>query len=259
MRRVLFFVFVIVAVSATAQRGENISVERYYHIKKGNVWFHATRIMYGYNDGITYPQTETDTIYFYNNMDKPLEYSFPGLPDFLSVQVIPHEVPAKSEGKIAVAYDTRVKDTFGPTFDYFFMQTNDEDRSKKRLIVSPDIKQDFSGLTPDQMANAPKIVFDEKTFNFGKLKHGEKITHTFHFENEGERDLIIRATDATCGCTSPEPDKKVIPSGESGAIKVIFNSFGKHGKQHQRVTVIANDPEQPVTTLHIKGTVVKKQ
>ncbi len=258
MKKLLTAIIVLLSFSATAQRSSDISIDRYYHIKRGNVWFHATRLMYGFRDGITYPQTETDTIYFYNNMDKPLEYDFDRIPDFLSVQMLPSKIPAKSEGKIAVAYDTKIKDTYGPTIDYFYMKTNDADRSKKRLIVSPKIKQDFSGLSGEELANAPRIAFENKKYDFGTLEEGEKITHTFSFKNEGKRDLIIRATDASCGCTSPEPEKKQIAPGESGAIKVIFNSRGKKGRQHQRVTVIANDPEQPVTILHLNGVVKKK-
>jgi len=257
MKKLLTAIIVLLTLSATAQRGPDVSIEHYYHIKRGNVWFHATRLIYGYQDGIKYPKTETDTIYFYNNMDKALEYSFQELPDFLSVQIIPPDVPAKTEGKIAVAYDTKIKDTYGPTFDYFFMKTNDSERAKKRLIVSPKIKQDFSGLSEKELANAPKIAFENKKYDFGTLEQGEKITHTFRFTNEGKRDLIIRAMNASCGCTSPEPEKKQIAPGESGAIKVIFNSSGKIGRQHQRVTVITNDPEHPVTKLHLNG-VVKK-
>ncbi|MCF8232502.1 MAG: DUF1573 domain-containing protein [Bacteroidales bacterium] len=258
MKKLLTAIIVLLTLSATAQRGSDISIDRYYHIRRGNVWFHATRLMYGYQDGIKYPQAETDTIYFYNNMDKPLEYSFTRMPDFLSVQVLPSQIPAKSEGKIAVTYDTKIKGTYGPTFDYFFMKTNDSERAKKRLIVSPKIKQDFSGLSDEEMANAPEIAFEAEKYDFGTLEEGEKITHSFSFTNKGERDLIIRATDASCGCTSPEPEKKLIAPGESGSIKVIFNSRGKKGKQHQRVTVIANDPDHPVTTLHLNGTVKKK-
>jgi len=255
----MIFSLMIWAFGAQAQRSENISVERYYSIKKGNVWFHATRLMYGYQDGILYPQTETDTIYFYNNMDKPLEYSFERLPDFLSVQMIPDNVPANSEAKIAVAYDTKVKDTYGPTFDYFYMQTNNDQQPRKRLIVSPDIKEDFSILSDNELANAPVIAFDEQEYDFGTILMGEKINHTFTFTNRGGRDLIIRNTKASCGCTASEPDKKVLAPGEQGTIDVKFNSFGKKGKQNQRITIIANDPEQPETTLYLKGNVVKKE
>lgn len=255
MKRSIVLLLMCMTITGMAQRSESISVERYYTIKKGNVWFHATRLMYGYKDGIKNPQTETDTIYFYNNMDKTLEYSFEDLPSFLSVQVIPNTVPAKSEAKIAVAYDSRVKDTYGPTFDYFFMQTNDDEIPRKRLIVSPDIYEDFSKLSKEDRMNAPVLAFDHMEHNFGSLKRGEKITHQFSLKNEGKRDLIIRATKASCGCTSPEPEKKVINPGDSGKIIVIFNSFGKKGEQHHTVTVITNDPENPETALEISGKV----
>lgn len=259
MKKILTLSLMVLSMTSIAQRSSSISVERYYTIKKGNIWFHATRLMYGYQDGILYPQTETDTIYFYNAMDKPLEYSFDKLPDFLSIQVIPPHVPAKSEAKIAVAYDTKVKDTYGPTFDYFYMQTNDDQQPKKRLIVSPDIHEDFSKLSQQQLENAPVISFDNPRYDFGTLTVGEKVTHSYTFTNEGARDLIIRSTKASCGCTSPKPEKKVIAPGEQGQIKVIFNSFGKRGKQSHTVSVISNDPENPEIGLQLTGKVEPKE
>lgn len=258
IKKVMIFSLIIWAFGAQAQRSDNISVERYYSIKKGNVWFKATRLMYGFREGIMYPQTETDTIYFYNNMDKPMEYEFKNPPEFLSIQMIPATIPAKSEGKIAVAYDTKIKDTYGPTFDYFYMETNDDKMPRKRLIVSPDIKEDFSQLTDEELENAPVISFEESEYEFGTIEQGEKINHTFVFTNEGQRDLIIRKTKASCGCTASAPDKKVLKPGEQGTLEVKFNSYGKKGKQRQRITIIANDPQNPVTKLYLKGNVVKK-
>ncbi|MEA3504956.1 MAG: DUF1573 domain-containing protein [Bacteroidota bacterium] len=236
-----------------AQRNSTISVDRYYTIKQGNVLFHATRLMYGYNDGITYPQSETDNIYFYNSGDTPLECSFDDLPTFLFVKIEPNPVPPKSEAKIAVRYDSKTKNTFGPTFDYFYMTTNDTKRPRKRLIVSPKITEDFSDLTEAQIAIAPVISFDETKFDFGKIEMGEKINHTFKFTNKGKNDLIIRATKASCGCTSPTPKTKIIKSGEQGEIEVLFNSFGKHGEQNHRITIITNDYRNPETILYITG------
>lgn len=258
MKKLFTVALVFVTLLAFSQRNNTISVERYYTIKKGNVWFHATRLMYGFQDGIIYPQTETDTIYFYNDLDKPLECSFENLPAFITTELIPEVVPPKGEGKVAVTYDTKIKDAYGPTFDYFFMQTNDVKQKKKRLIVSPDIKEDFSGLTPEELENAPVISYDHDEYDFGTITMGDKIHHTFSFTNEGGRDLIIRRTKASCGCTSPTPEKKVIKPGETGTIDVQFNSLGKKNEQHHLVTVITNDPKNPETSLEISGMVKKK-
>jgi len=239
-----------------AQRNSTISIERYYTIKQGNTLFHATRLMYGYTDGITYPQSETDNIYFYNNSEKDLNCFFEKLPEFLSVKIEPNPVPPKTEAVIAVRYDTKVKNTFGPTFDYFYMNTDDTERPKKRLIVSPKIVEDFSSLTEEQIANSPVISFEEPNFDFGNIKMGEKIEHTFVFTNKGKNDLIIRATKASCGCTSPSPKDKIIKSGEKGEVHVVFNSFGKHGEQKHNITVVTNDYKKPVTKLYITGFVI---
>ncbi len=40
--------------------------------------------------------------------------------------------------------------------------------------------------------NDPKIVIDKTEHNFGEVKKGENVSHTFVFKNEGKADLLIR-------------------------------------------------------------------
>ncbi|MFZ9451806.1 MAG: DUF1573 domain-containing protein, partial [Bacteroidia bacterium] len=46
--------------------------------------------------------------------------------------------------------------------------------------------------------------------------------------------------EGSCGCTVPEYPKDPIPPGESGIIKVTFNSEQKQGKQEKTITVVTN-------------------
>lgn len=99
-----------------------------------------------------------------------------------------------------------------------------------------------------------KIVFDEPEYNFGKIKQGDVVPHTFTFKNTGENDLIISNATASCGCTIPEWPKEPIKPGASGEIKVQFNSTGKSGVQNKVISVIANtDPN--ATNVVLKGEV----
>ena len=50
----------------------------------------------------------------------------------------------------------------------------------------------------------PVITFKETEFDFGDIKQGEKVEHTFEFTNTGEADLLIITARASCGCTVPE-------------------------------------------------------
>ena len=102
------------------------------------------------------------------------------------------------------------------------------------------------------------IKFDEMSYDWGKLKEGDKMTHIFKFKNVGNEDLIISDARGSCGCTVPEWPKEPIKAGKTGEIKVIFDSAHKNGPQSKTVTLTANtDPANVV--LMIKGIVDAKE
>lgn len=88
--------------------------------------------------------------------------------------------------------------------------------------------------------DAAKIEFEEEVFDFGDIVEGDVVEHVFKFTNVGKNPLIISHAQGSCGCTVPEwPHAPVLP-GESGEIKVKFNSKGKQGEQDKSVTISAN-------------------
>lgn len=81
---------------------------------------------------------------------------------------------------------------------------------------------------PEQRG-APKIQFDSTTFNFGRVKSGEIVKHSFVFTNSGTATLEIMDVKTGCGCTTAGAwDKKVEP-GKTGIIPLQFNSTGFGG------------------------------
>lgn len=89
-------------------------------------------------------------------------------------------------------------------------------------------------------ATAATIVFEENAFDFGTLEEGEKVEHVFKFANTSDNPLTISNARGSCGCTVPEWPREPIAPGESGEIKVKFDSKGKKGKQSKTVTITAN-------------------
>lgn len=86
----------------------------------------------------------------------------------------------------------------------------------------------------------PVITFKETEFDFGDIKQGDKVEHTFEFTNTGEADLLISTARASCGCTVPEFTEEAVKPGKSGKIKVTFNSAGKKGPTTKTITVVCN-------------------
>ena len=100
----------------------------------------------------------------------------------------------------------------------------------------------------------PKFTYEQEEHNFGQIRDGDIVSHTFRFTNSGEAPLIISKATAACGCTVPQWPKQPIPVGGSGEIQVQFDSSNKPGMQNKVVTITANT-ESKVKKLLIRAQV----
>lgn len=92
----------------------------------------------------------------------------------------------------------------------------------------------------EQPTSGPKITFKESTHEFGNITQGDRVTHTFTYENTGNEPLIISDVRTTCGCTATNWSREPLAPGESATITVNFNSTGKMGIQNKVVTITSN-------------------
>lgn len=90
-------------------------------------------------------------------------------------------------------------------------------------------------------ANLPVISFEKTMHDFGTVKEGDVLETVFKFTNTGKTPLTIVNATASCGCTVPEyPKNKPIAPGDSGEIKVRFNTENKPNAQTKTITISAN-------------------
>jgi hypothetical protein len=98
----------------------------------------------------------------------------------------------------------------------------------------------------------------DSVYDFGTRSEGEKVAFSFRFRNSGKKPLIITGTHAGCGCTQPEKPEQPVPPGETGEIKVVFDSKGKSGRQEKFITVESNaQPHFP--DLKLTGEITTKK
>ena len=202
-------------------------------------------------------EVRTDSMKVYNNWGHPMDISFPNLPEHLSVKMVPKTLPAHTEGYIIVTYNANKKNDYGLVYDRVGLRTNDAQQAMKTLTVSAILSEDFSGLTKKQLKKAPKIVVDQTTYDFGKLKSGTIVKYSFTIKNEGKKELIIRKVKASCGCTATQPETTHIKKGESTKINIEFNTRGRRGHQNKNITVITNDPVNPQIILNVRGDLIQ--
>jgi len=139
--------------------------------------------------------------------------------------------------------------------------------TKESNVPSADSVEKMEGISNSSLVDNPitadeviteetaaKIELEETTFDFGKIKEGEAVTHVFKFKNTGKSPLSITNAKGSCGCTVPEWPKEPIAPNETGEINVKFDSKGKKGAQVKTVTLRANTiPNETIIT--IKGEV----
>ena len=102
------------------------------------------------------------------------------------------------------------------------------------------IADDAGVLMEQDLKDSTSVQVMHTTYTFDTATEGEKIEHNFSFKNTGNKPLVIIKATASCGCTiADKPEQPVLP-GDTGLIKVVFNSTGKRGHNHKTITVESN-------------------
>ena len=97
------------------------------------------------------------------------------------------------------------------------------------------------------------IDFKEDTINYGTIEKGSDGVRVFEFTNNGKAPLVISKVSSSCGCTIPEKPEEPILPGQTGEIKVKYDTK-RVGPIRKAITVISN-ADTPTVILKIKGEV----
>jgi len=100
------------------------------------------------------------------------------------------------------------------------------------------------------LKDSTTVQIIDSAYNFKPITEGEKVEYSYRFKNTGTKPLVIVDAVAGCGCTVPQKPEKPILPGETGFIKIVFNSKGQVGNAHKLITVTSNaKPEFPPLLL----------
>jgi hypothetical protein len=118
-------------------------------------------------------------------------------------------------------------------------------------------KKSIETIAVSDSLKATSVMMIDSVYDFGKIAEGESVEFSYRFRNAGDMPLIVTNVSASCGCTVPERPEAPVQPGETGYIKVKFNSDRRPGETHKTVMVKSNaTPEFP--QLLLKGTVLPK-
>lgn len=105
-----------------------------------------------------------------------------------------------------------------------------------------------------EVFSAQTITFDKTTIEYGTIAENSDGHRVFTFKNTGDKPLILSNVKPSCGCTTPEWSKEEILPGQTGQIKVEYNTKIK-GDFRRSIDVYSNDSKKKRTTIFIKGSV----
>lgn len=196
---------------------------------------------------------------FNTSEDNPVKLTFRKVPSHLRITMVPEVVDPQQEGRIDIEYLTAQQKEWDYAVDRLELLVNGQPLPNNRISITANIRENFSGYTAENIAMAPQVVYDNTSFDFGTIASDKVVEHTFKLVNSGKSDLYIRKVSASCGCTAVQPDKSVVPPGESTMIRAVFNPSGREGHQKKAITVITNDPKRSKTILWINAIVEKKE
>ena len=118
---------------------------------------------------------------------------------------------------------------------------------------------------PIEAVESTPIIKDSTTvqiidslFDFGKATDGEVVEYNYRFKNTGNHPLIIVKATASCGCTVPEKPEQPILPGDTGYLKVKFDTQNRSGRAHKTITVVSN-ANPSFHELILNGEVIKAE
>ena len=108
--------------------------------------------------------------------------------------------------------------------------------------------------SPEAKPSLAEIDFEKEVHDYGNIKQNANGTCEFKFKNTGKEPLIISMARGSCGCTVPDWPKEPIKPGESGVIKVSYDTK-RVGPINKNVTITSNANTNPSKVLRITGNI----
>lgn len=197
------------------------------------------------------------TMQVVNTSDQPARIEFENLPPHLSLRANPATLKPGQKGLIEGTYDATKNPTWGYTSDLVKVKINGQVDQNVYYVASANLVEDFSGLSKEELANAPVFEIASKTVDLGKTPGSKANDVEFKFTNTGKRDLVIRYIRSTCGCTAVQQgiQGQGIKPGETGSIKAVFNTGSYKGKVTKAIYVYTNDPKNSEVVLMVSADV----
>lgn len=192
-----------------------------------------------------------------NTSDAPVKVEFAGVPAHLELKVSPETLKPGQKGLVEGQYDGTKNQSWGNVSDMVKLVLNGVPQENVYYYISANLVEDFSGLSKEDLENAPVFKVETNNIDLGKIKGNTQNDVEFKFTNAGKNDLVLRNIRSSCGCTAVQQGNMGvgIKAGQSSSIKATFNSGSYKGKVTKAIYVYTNDPKNSQVVLMLNADV----
>ncbi len=193
----------------------------------------------------------------YNRSADSLQIKVLYKPEFIDLVVAPEIAPAGEQVSLIAYVNSNRCDIYGLVEDSITISPIPGETYT--LPVTLMINEDFSGLSNDNLKNAPIIKLNNTTLDYGEVPLSEgMITRTFEISNLGKSKLEIRRIYSSSPGITINYNKKSIKSGKNEKVEVTIDASKiTTSLLNANLTIISNDPIHPITTIRISGLFIK--
>jgi len=105
---------------------------------------------------------------------------------------------------------------------------------------------EFAADNNDLFYQKPTVIsFIQDVYDFDTILSNKVIIRDIQFVNTGKNPYFITDIKVSCGCTIPSYDNRPIAPGDTGIVKIEYNSAKKNGFNMNKLSVFGNtDPRE---------------
>lgn len=199
-------------------------------------------------------ETKSYDVEIKNDSRETLTVKAGKLPEYISVTVTPSVLQPKENGKITVTYNTGKLKDWGYQNEEFLINIDNGNGkpAAKKMTLFANVQEDFRTVPFDKLAKSPKISLSSPSLHFGEISDVQNTDKSVEINNTGKSTLLIRKISSVSQVITAKADRESVKSNGKCKLTVTVNPEKSRSKiLNERITIITNDPENPVTYLQV--------
>lgn len=231
--------------------GSSNTLRSRYPIEIGPVRMRSGTIAYG---KLLKGETMGQYIDAYNASADTIRPRVSGTPRYINVIVQPAVVPPGEQFILSTILHTDQTRQWGVVTDSLTFYPDASSTQGHRIETVMILEENFSKLTPQQLANAPVLDTDVTAIDLERLSKAQAPVKTcFEIRNTGRSPLEIRAISCPDPAVSVKLRSNTIKPGKSTRADVTVTPALVKSPEllNARINIIANDPAHPSVMVRV--------